>query len=52
MIVLNVIAWIILILSILGNAIGAVVNKTESTRVENLVLMLGYICTLIVYINK
>ena len=52
MIVLNVIAWIFLIISILVNAIGTVTDKTISVRVGNFVCMLGYICTLIAYINK
>ena len=52
MIVLNVIAWIILIISILAFAIGTVTDKTVSGRVGDFVFMLGYICTLIAYINK
>ena len=52
MIVLNVIAWIILIISILAFAVGTVTDKTISGRVGNFVLLLGYICTLIAYINK
>ena len=52
MIVLNVIAWIFLIISILAFAIGTVTDKTISGRVGDFVFMLGYICTLIAYINK
>lgn len=52
MIVLNVIAWIFLIISILAYAVGTVTEKTISGRVEDFALMLGYICTLIAYINK
>ena len=52
MIVLNIIAWIILIISILAFAIGTVTDKTVSGRVGDFVFMLGYICTLIAYINK
>ena len=52
MIVLNVIAWIFLIISILAFAIGTVTDKTVSGRVGDFVFMLGYICTLIAYINK
>ena len=52
MIVLNLIAWIILITSILAFAIGTVTDKTVSGRVGDFALMLGYICTLIAYINK
>ena len=52
MIVLNVIAWIVLIISIMAFAIGTVTDKTISGRVGDFALMLGYICTLIAYINK
>lgn len=52
MIVLNVIAWIFLIISIFAYTVGTVMNKTMSERVGNFVLLLGYICTLIAYINK
>ena len=52
MIVLNIIAWIVFIISILACTVGTVMNKTMSGRVENFVLLLGFICTLIAYINK
>ena len=52
MIVLNVIAWMLLIISILAYTVGTVRDKTISGRVGNFVLLLGYICTLIAYINK
>ena len=52
MIVLNVIAWIVFIISILAYTVGTVMNKTMSERVGNFVLLLGYICTFIAYINK
>ena len=52
MIVLNVIAWIFLIISILVYAVGTVTEKTVNRRVAEFVFMLGYICTLIAYINK
>ena len=52
MIVLNVIAWIILIISIFAYTVGTVTEKTVSRRVAEFVFMLGYICTLIAYINK
>ena len=52
MIILNVIAWIVFIISIFAYTVGTVMNKTMSGRVGNFVLLLGYICTLIAYINK
>lgn len=52
MIVLNVIAWIVFIISIFAYTVGTVIDKTISGRVGNFVLLLGYICTLIAYINK
>ena len=52
MIVLNVIAWIILIISIFAYTVGTVRDKTMSGRVVHFVLLLGYICTLIAYINE
>ena len=52
MIVLNVIAWMFLIMTILAYTVGTVTEKTVSRRVSEFVFMLGYICTLIAYINK
>ena len=52
MIVLNVIAWIFLIISILAFARGVVIEEPRASRALDFVLMLGYICTLIAYINK
>lgn len=52
MIVLNIIAWIILIISILAFARGVVIEEPRDSRALDFVLMLGYICTLIAYINK
>ena len=52
MIVLNIIAWIILIISILAYTVGTVTDKTISGRVGNFIVLLGFICTLIAYINK
>ena len=52
MIILNIIAWMLLIISILAYTVGTVIDKTISGRVGNFVLLLGYICTLIAYINK
>ena len=52
MIVLNVIAWIILIISILVYTVETVTEKTIGNRVANFIVLLGYICTLIAYINK
>ena len=52
MIVLNVIAWIFLIMSILAFTKEVVIKKTTANRALDFVLLLGYICTLIAYINK
>ena len=52
MIVLNVIAWIVFIISIFAYTVGTVMNKTMRGRVGNFVLLLGYIFTLIAYLNK
>lgn len=52
MIVLNVIAWIVLILSITAYAVGTVIEKTISGRIGDFVLLLGYIAILIAYVNK
>ena len=49
---LNVVAWIILILSIIVYIVGMITNKSMGERIGNLVLLLGYIGTLIAYINK
>ena len=52
MIVLNVIAWMFLIITILAYTVGTVRDDTMAGRVVHFVLLLGYICTLIAYINK
>ena len=52
MIVLNIIAWIILIISILAYTVETVREETIGSRVANFIVLLGFICSLIAYINK
>lgn len=49
---LNVVAWIFLILSIIVYSINMITEKSIGNRFGNLILLLGYIGTLIAYINK
>ena len=52
MIVLNVIAWIVFIISILAYTVETVREEKIGSRVANFIVLLGFICTLIAYINK
>lgn len=51
-ILLNLIAWIMFILTILACVVSMISNEDKDRRVSALMLLLGYICTVIAFINK
>ena len=49
---LNVVAWIMMILAIIAYFFGTLTEESTGKRFANFLMLIGYIGTLIAYINK
>ena len=52
MIVLNIIGWIMLVLTVIACICSLISSKDEENSIKCLFLLAGYICTVIAYMNK